>query len=251
MILYDNAFSPFARKVRLIIEYKGLNTKYIDPVEEEKTTLLSDVNPRCEVPVLIDNDITIINSADIASYLDYNYLNKPIYPKAADLRVKARKWERISDTKIDPIMVNISYWKWSNRSDKIPEKMLDTARLQLAKIYQELENELCSSEFICNEISIAEFALFPHLIGAAFLEVPIDKDTYPNLTNWINRLKAIDIFQGDMKRAKFFLQNISKSKVEKNKIFWRGDRIEWILANGFEDWFYQEIKSDKVLWPPQ
>jgi hypothetical protein len=32
-------------------------------------------------------------------------------------------------------------------------------------------------------------------------------------------------------------------------LFWRGDRIEWMLARGFHDWFCNEIKSDRVLWP--
>ena len=28
--LYDSAFSPFARKVRMVLEYKGLNYEVVD-----------------------------------------------------------------------------------------------------------------------------------------------------------------------------------------------------------------------------
>src|SRR5262249_21175868 len=37
--------------------------------------------------------------------------------------------------------------------------------------------------------------------------------------------------------------------IEKRRIFWRGDRIEWILARGFHAWFFNEIKEDRVAWP--
>lgn len=30
---------------------------------------------------------------------------------------------------------------------------------------------------------------------------------------------------------------------------WRGDRIEWLLARGYHDWFFNEIKQGRVLWP--
>jgi len=33
------------------------------------------------------------------------------------------------------------------------------------------------------------------------------------------------------------------------RIGWRGDRIEWMLAHGFHEWFLNEIKEDRVLWP--
>ena len=31
--------------------------------------------------------------------------------------------------------------------------------------------------------------------------------------------------------------------IEKRRIFWRGDRIEWVLARGFHAWFFNEIKD--------
>jgi hypothetical protein len=37
--------------------------------------------------------------------------------------------------------------------------------------------------------------------------------------------------------------------IEKRRIFWRGDRIEWMLARGFDAWFFNEIGEDRVAWP--
>ena len=40
-----------------------------------------------------------------------------------------------------------------------------------------------------------------------------------------------------------------ENDLEREKIFWRGDRIEWILARGYHEWFFKEIEEDRVLWP--
>ena len=37
--------------------------------------------------------------------------------------------------------------------------------------------------------------------------------------------------------------NIVDSDIERDKIFWRGDRIEWMLARGFHEWFVEEIRA--------
>jgi hypothetical protein len=41
----------------------------------------------------------------------------------------------------------------------------------------------------------------------------------------------------------------TNSDFERRKLFWRGDRIEWLLARGFHDWFFAEIKAGRTLWP--
>ena len=71
--LYDSAFSPFARKVRIALEYKGLNYEAVDALLRSNHAALKAVNGRIEVPVLVDGDVVVVNSADIISYLDHRY----------------------------------------------------------------------------------------------------------------------------------------------------------------------------------
>ena len=111
--LYDSAFSPFARKVRMVLEYKGLNYEPVDGLLKSNHAALKAVNGRIEVPALVDDDIVVVNSADIVAYLDNRYAAKSIYPDAPAIRVHARAWERVADTFVDPIFVDISYWKWA------------------------------------------------------------------------------------------------------------------------------------------
>jgi hypothetical protein len=39
------------------------------------------------------------------------------------------------------------------------------------------------------------------------------------------------------------------SPYEDEKIVWRGDRIEWLLAHGFQDWFLSELSRGRAIIP--
>src|SRR5688572_16866356 len=107
MKLFDNAFSPFARKVRMVLDHKGLEVEILDGLKKVNRDALAVVNGRVEVPALIDGDITVINSSDIVAYLEYRHPQKPIYPSEPAARVRARAWERCSDTVADAILIDI------------------------------------------------------------------------------------------------------------------------------------------------
>ncbi len=249
LTLYENAFSPFARKVQLVLEYKGLEFNTVDGLTRSNQSKLAAVNKRLEVPALDHDGLIVVNSADIVGYLERVFPDRPVYPGDDKAWVKARAWERCADTVIDPILVDISYWVWADRKDKMPDGLLDVARADLEPIYDALNQELNNHDWICGELSIADIALFPHLSGTRMLEVPFDKSRQPNLLAWYKRCRETQLFANDMARTKAYLADPSKMDIEREKIFWRGDRIEWILARGYHDWFVKEIEDGRVLWP--
>jgi glutathione S-transferase len=161
--LYDSAFSPFARKVRMVLEHKGLAHEAIDGLLKSNHAALKAVNGRIEVPVLVDGDIVVVNSPDIVAYVDHRYPDQPVLPEEPAARVHARAWERLSDTFVDPIFVDISYWKWAERPDQMPQGLLDAARADLRAVYAALEHELADRDFISGTLSVADIALLPHL----------------------------------------------------------------------------------------
>jgi glutathione S-transferase len=247
--LFDSAFSPFARKVRMVLEHKGLAFEVVDGLRRANHDALNAVNGRVEVPVLADDDVVVVNSADIVSYLEFRYPQQPVYPKDFAARVHARAWERAADTFIDPILVDISYWKWAERSDTVPVGLLDAARADMKLVYDALEHELVQREFVSGPLSIADIALFPHLASAKAMGVEFAAERYPNLVRWLKAMRALPICSADLQRARDYVTSLDVSDVERRRIFWRGDRIEWILARGYHEWFFNEIREGRVLWP--
>jgi glutathione S-transferase len=165
LTLYGNAFSPFSRKVQLVLEHKAIDYEMVDGLSHANHDRLAAVNKRLEVPAIDHDGLVVVNSADIVAYFERVFPDRPVYPSDHESWVKARAWERCADSVIDPILVDISYWVWAIREDQMPDGLLDAARTDLGTIYDVLDKELEERDWVSGELSIADIALFPHLSG--------------------------------------------------------------------------------------
>jgi glutathione S-transferase len=251
LTLYDSAFSPFARKVRIALTWKRIEHEVIDGLALANHDQLAAVNGRIEVPALDHDGVIVVGSADIIAYVERVWPEAALYPADHATWVHARAWERCADTLIDPILINVSYWMWAKREDRMPDGLLEAARRDIDAVYAALERDLADHAFVCGPtLSIADVALFPHLTATRSFGLGHDVARFPRLHEWLRRLRATEAFADDLTRVKLFLAAFMKADVhERNKIFWRGDRIEWLLARGYHEWFAGEIASDRVLWP--
>jgi glutathione S-transferase len=249
--LYDNAFSPFARKVRMVLEFKGLAFDSFDALAPAGHARLAKVNPRIEVPVLVDGDLVVVNSSHIVAYLEHRYPERPVYPADPAERVAALRWERIADTLLDAITHDVSNGGFGFSAGTMPQGMLDAACGDMALIYADLERALADRDFLCGQLSIAELALFPHITATRLLEISFDGAEHRRLLAWYKRLRALHVCRADLERVQAFLR-AAQSEVTLQRpprIVWRGDRIEWVLARGFHEWFFEEIRNSRVSWP--
>lgn len=252
LTFFTNGFSPFARKVAMALEYKGLEYEPVDGLTHANRTRLLAVNPRAEVPVLVDGDVTVVNSSDIVAYLDQKYPERPIYPANLKARVEARALERLADARIDAIMLDCSIWTWADRKDPELPGLKEAGQRDLDTIFARIEATLGEypTPLPFGHLTVAEFALWPHLAALRPLGFVLDAAKYPRLNAWFGAMRRDRLFLDDARRTGEFMKTIGvTSEFEREKIFWRGDRIEWLLARGFHDWFFNEIKAGRTIWP--
>jgi len=254
LTLYDNPFSPFARKVRMVLRFKGLEYRSIDALALDEHNRLADINPRAEVPVLLDDAITVTDSADIVYYLEDRFPEPAVLPTSPELRAKARRWQRVADTVLDAIIHDISLWNWPthHRSDQPPEGLVDAGRSALLEILVDLENAIDASGFVCDRLSIADFSLFPHISSLKPLGIVLEEGAHQKLLRWNRRMRVETTVQSDLeyvKRSAIEKFGLGKSPYEGKKIVWRGDRIEWLLAHGFQDWLCSELAHGRAVIP--
>src|SRR6266478_4020831 len=103
MKLYSAPLSLFARKVEIALYEKSL------PFEREMVAFTQatgyspkhpDVlaaNPKGQVPVLVDGDLTLFDSTLIFEYLEDAYPAPPLYPAGAKPRARCRLLELTAD----------------------------------------------------------------------------------------------------------------------------------------------------------
>jgi len=254
LTLYDNPFSPFARKVRMVLRFKGLKFDSIDALALDEHDRLVDVNPRAEVPVLVEGAVKVTDSVDIVSYLEDRFPEPTVLPTNPELRAKARRWQRVADTVLDAIIHNVSIWTWPthHRSDQPPEGLLAAGRQELHQILTDLESSIDASGFVCDRLSIADFSLFPHVSSLKPLGIRLEEATHPKLLGWNREMRKQAAVREDLeyvKRSAIEKFVAGQSPYEGEKIVWRGDRIEWLLAHGFQNWLVSELAHGRAVVP--
>lgn len=82
MILYHFPTSPYARRVRLALAFKGLAVELRNTrAEAEHLAAVQRLNPMHTVPVLVDGERVIGDSGAILHYLDRKVPAPPLWPE--------------------------------------------------------------------------------------------------------------------------------------------------------------------------
>lgn len=252
--LYDNPFSPFARKVRMVLDFKGLSYRSVDALSLDQLDNLERVNARAEVPALVDGGVTVVESADIVAYLEDRHPIPALLPSSPEMRAKARHWQRLADRVLDAVVHDVSLWAWPthSRQDQPPPGLIEAARRDLSAILAQLEEALGDGSYICGELSVADLAVFPHTSSLKPLGIVLGEGNLPRVHAWFLRMREQPVVRDDLayvKRAAVenFVEN--PSPYEGEKVIWRGDRIEWLLCNGFDAWWAGERASGRAIVP--
>lgn len=98
--LYQFEMSHYAEKVRLILDYKGLEYRKINVTPGIGQLELVRMSGQRQVPVLKDGNEVIADSTAIAEYLDKQYPEKPIIPSDPKLRGLCLIMEQWADESI-------------------------------------------------------------------------------------------------------------------------------------------------------
>jgi glutathione S-transferase len=233
----------------MVLEHKGLAFETVDGLAPAEHARLAELNPRMEVPVLKDDDLVVVNSSHIVAYLEHRYPQAAVYPADPRSRVAALAWERLADTLFDAITHDVSNGGFGFPAGTMPPGLLEAARADLGPVYGDLERTLDGRDFLCGSLSIADLALFPHVTAVRLLDISFDADRHPRVLAWYQRLRRHPICRADLERTQAFLRAAGPSPQRPERIVWRGDRIEWMLAHGYHEWFVEEIRCGRVAWP--
>lgn len=194
MKLYSGPLSLFTAKVRIGLDEKQLPYELISvPFSRAagyspKLPEMLAINPKGQVPVLIDGDVSVYDSTLILEYLEERYPEPPLYPRDIQGRVRCRQLEAASDEILFPsvfTLIREVFYK-SDATTRDAEQIA-AAKQAIAAHQEGLDRELVGREFLCGQFTVADIAYFLTLMFAASLGVPVDGGL-ANLSAWQGRM---------------------------------------------------------------
>lgn len=191
MKLYDLEVSGNCYKVRLFAALTGIPIELV-PVDfmagEHKQSPVIDLNPLGELPVLSDGEIHLRDAQAILVYLAGQYSNEQWYPQEPAQQAEVMQWLSTAANEI----------QHGPGAARLVDKFgfnLDKAHAVSVsdKILPVLEAQLGEHEWLAlDRPTIADCAVMPY-VGLSH-EGGISLENYPNITAWINRIKALPGF---------------------------------------------------------
>lgn len=99
--------SPYARKVRIALQEKGIPFELQTEVPWDSTTKTPQYNPLEKLPVLVldDGETAIYESHYILEWLEAKYPSPSLLPEDVDDRLFAKKVEVLSDSICDALVI--------------------------------------------------------------------------------------------------------------------------------------------------
>ena len=133
---------------------------------------LLELNPYAKVPVLVDGDGVIYESAIINEYLEEKYPQMRLLPDDHLQRARVRVWVDFFNTRIHPTASDIQH----NRNK-------EQAVERIATHLTALDREMSDKDFIVGDYSLADVTFIPFYTRRQRYGVSID-DKYRNLQRW-------------------------------------------------------------------
>ncbi|MEQ9333376.1 glutathione S-transferase family protein [Thalassobaculum sp.] len=198
MKLYSGPLSLFARKVEIALAEKGLaceremvafsQTEGYSP----KHPAVLAANPKGQVPVLIDGDLTLFDSTVILEYLDDAYPEPPLLPREPKTRARCRMLELMADEVLLRPLQRLMYRTEPENPDPVRRRQLADeaakAEGELAALYGLVAARL-EGPYLCGGYSIADIAMYMSVMYAQRLGGP-GMDAVPDLEAWYDRVAA-------------------------------------------------------------
>ena len=190
MKLISGLVSNNAAKVRMVLAEKGIDYETVEvpwtkqSAWEPKPEILINNNPREQVPVLVDGELTLWDSTVINEYLEEKYPTPSLIPGDLVMRANVRLWEDEGDHNQAHVGVLIQDVFLAKPGSEL-SAAAQQAQASLASFVSRIETQLDDREYLCGEFSVADISVFLTLAFAVTLGVTLDSE---KVSQWYDRM---------------------------------------------------------------
>jgi glutathione S-transferase len=194
MKLYSGPLSLFTAKVRIALDEKSLEYDRVEVGWTRENRYLPHhpevvaLNPKREVPVLVDGDLVVYDSTLILEYLEDRYPEPALLPHDPAARARSRQIEAAADEILFPFVWDLIEEAFYP-SDAPDGARIARARDGVAGIHEAWDKQVAGRACFGDDFGIADIGAFVMLHAAATLGAPIS-ESRTHLRGWFERTGA-------------------------------------------------------------
>ena len=197
--LYHFSLSPFCRKIRLILGEKKIDVELIEEKFWEKRVQFIKINHAGEVPVYIENNLTLSDSNAIFEYLEEKYSDPPLLPHNFELKAECRRLSNWFDFKFhkevtEMILYERVYKKIMKRG--YPSSEMIKSGLKNLKFHLNYLNWLLEKRkwIACDFLTISDFTAASHLSSLDYIN-DVNWQDFLYVKEWYSKIKSRPTFR--------------------------------------------------------
>ncbi|VWX62843.1 Glutathione S-transferase family protein [Burkholderiales bacterium 8X] len=190
MKLLSGPLSMFGAKAEIAAREKGIaiDVEMVpfdsDDFYRPKHPEVLRINPKGQVPVLIDGGVEIFDSTQIFEYLEDIAPEPPLWPASPADRARARQLEHPSDEVFFPQVIRLM-----GLQDDLQGEAARKACAACAGFYARLESALADRDYLAGDYSYADIAFYMAQVFAERKGAGMT-DATPRLMAWRERVGA-------------------------------------------------------------
>jgi glutathione S-transferase len=188
MRLFSGPLSMFGAKVQIAALEKGIAFELVmvpfETAYEPKHPEVLRINPKRQVPVVIDGDLEIFDSTQIFEYFEDLKPDPPLWPRHRAARARARLLELKSDEVYFPHIIRLM-----GLQNNLDDPAAANAREKAVQFYGDMEKLVAERAFLCDAYSYADIAFYMAHVFGARMGAPMTAAT-PSLVAWRDRMTA-------------------------------------------------------------
>ena len=256
--LFEHPLSPYARKVKIVLEQKGVPYErvFVSPMEPDSPAFRDFLaaSPRLEVPCFVDDDgCAVFDSTVMLEYVEEKWPATPSLPATPAERARVRMLEEFCDTQVEAVNWGLMEVRFFKRAEGLlAETLLARAREQWLRFWGRLERELHGREWMNGAaFGRGDAAVYPHITGSAFFGMPLDAK-FDRLAEWAARCAEQPAVKADADQLATWVKENLGARAGQGAApmpvvrQYRDHRLEWMVKSGGVDVVLQGLAAGTI-----